>query len=111
MEHRRGDLQNPRLIIAKGGLFLVLGLLASALLLARAHSLAVAALLVIAVWSFCRFYYFAFYVIEHYVDADYRFSGLYDCLRYLARRRHRPAKAAQAAEIDGAAGAEQPAAD
>jgi hypothetical protein len=25
---------------------------------------------------FCRFYYFAFYVIEHYVDPGYRFSGL-----------------------------------
>jgi hypothetical protein len=33
-------------------------------------------LMIIAVWCFCRFYYFAFYVIEHYVDASYRFSGL-----------------------------------
>ena len=32
--------------------------------------------MIIAVWCFCRFYYFAFYVIEHYVGASYRFSGL-----------------------------------
>jgi hypothetical protein len=32
--------------------------------------------MIIAVWCFCRLYYFAFHVIEHYVDASYRFSGL-----------------------------------
>jgi len=31
------------------------------------------ALLVIAVWSFCRFYFFAFYVLEKYVDPTYKF--------------------------------------
>lgn len=29
----------------------------------------------IAVWSFCRLYYFGFYVIERYIDPSYRFSG------------------------------------
>jgi hypothetical protein len=36
-----------------------------------------ALLFLVALWSFCRFYYFALYVIEHYVDPDYRFSGLF----------------------------------
>jgi len=44
-------------------------------------------LLLLAVWSFCRFYYFAFYVIEHYIDPNYRFSGLLSFLRHLLRRR------------------------
>jgi hypothetical protein len=40
----------------------------------------------IAVWCFCRSYYFAFYVIEHYVDPSYRFSGLWSFVRYLLSR-------------------------
>jgi hypothetical protein len=84
------DITNPRLIYAKGFLFLLGGLLASALLLAEQPTLKVAALLAIAVWCFARFYYFAFYVIEHYVDPGYRFAGLWSFVRYLLRRR-RPA--------------------
>jgi hypothetical protein len=80
------DLTNPKLIKLKGILFLVLGLLSSALLLAHAPNLTVALLLVLAIWSFCRFYYFAFYVIEHYVDPGFKFAGLWDFARYLLRR-------------------------
>jgi hypothetical protein len=39
------------------------------------------------VWSFCRFYYFAFYVIEHYVDPSYRFSGLLSFALYLIQKK------------------------
>ncbi len=81
------DLKNPGVIKLKGMLFLFLGFLASALLLALAPSALVAVLLIIAIWSFCRFYYFAFYVIEHYVDSSYRFAGLGDFARYLLRRK------------------------
>ena len=45
-------------------LFLVLGLMAAGSLLALAFSWPVALLLLIALWSFCRWYYFMFYVIE-----------------------------------------------
>jgi hypothetical protein len=55
----------------------------------EAPTLRTAALLAIAVWSFCRFYYFAFYVIEHYVDPSFRFSGLGDFLRYWWTRRRK----------------------
>jgi hypothetical protein len=81
------DITNPRLIYAKGFLFLAGGLLASALLLVEHPTLKVAALLAIAVWCFARFYYFAFYVIQHYVDPGYRFAGLWSFARYLLRRR------------------------
>jgi hypothetical protein len=81
------DLTNPFWIKLKGALFLLLGLAASALLLVEQPSLKVALLLILAVWSFCRCYYFAFYVIEHYVDPTYKFSGLGSFVLYLARRR------------------------
>jgi hypothetical protein len=81
------DLTNPKLIYLKGFLFLLGGLLASVLLLVEAPTLKVALLLVVAVWCFARCYYFAFYVIEHYVDPDYRFAGLWSFVRYLLRRR------------------------
>lgn len=71
-----GDLKNPRLIWLKGWLFLAIGVVASTLLLLEAPSLKVAALLGLAVWAFCRFYYFTFYVIEKYVDPEHRFAGL-----------------------------------
>ena len=45
-------------------------------------------LLVICIWASCRAYYFAFYVIEHYVDPDFRFSGLIDFGKYLMKRDH-----------------------
>ena len=84
------DLTDSRWIKLKGILFLLIGLLASALLLIEHPEIKTVVLLAIAVWCFCRFYYFAFYVIEHYVDPSYRFSGLWSFGRYLlARRRDR----------------------
>lgn len=80
------DITNPMLIYAKGFLFLVTGLLAAALLLLEAPSWRVALLLAIAVWCFARFYYFAFYVIQHYVDPGYRFAGLWSFVRDLRRQ-------------------------
>lgn len=76
------NLKNPRVIWFKGILFVVLGLIASALLLVQLPDLRYGVLLAIAVWSFCRAYYFAFYVIEHYVDSSFRFTGLIDFVRY-----------------------------
>ena len=83
------DLTNPRIIKLKGLLFLLCGLLAGGLLLFDRPDLRTAALLAICVWSFCRCYYFAFYVIEHYVDPSFRFAGLGSFLRYILRKRER----------------------
>lgn len=76
------DLTNPHWIIAKGLLFLFLGLLGGGLLLVQLPSFKVLALLTLTVSSFARFYYFAFYVLQRYVDPSYRFSGLLSLLRY-----------------------------
>ena len=80
------DLKDPRLIYAKGFLFLLTGAIAAALLLAEHFDLRTAALLATSIWCFARFYYFAFYVIEHYVDPTYKFAGLIDFAKYLLRR-------------------------
>jgi hypothetical protein len=85
------DITNPKLIYLKGFLFLLAGLLASLLLVLEHPEPRVVLLLVIAVWCFARFYYFAFYVIEHYVDPGYKFAGLGSFVLYLLRRRRRAA--------------------
>jgi len=81
------DLTNPVWIKVKGILFLFLGLLSAVLLLMEHPTYKTALLLVLAVWCFCRFYYFAFYVIEHYVDPNYRFSGLVSFAYYLVGKK------------------------
>ena len=83
------DLKNPTVIRLKGALFLALGMAAAVLLLAEVTTLKVAVLLALTVWGFCRAYYFAFYVIEHYVDPGFRFSGLLSFAAYLLRKRRR----------------------
>jgi hypothetical protein len=81
------NLTNPKAIWAKGILFCFLGVLASTLLISRTLDTASVMLHVIAIWAFCRCYYFAFYVIEHYVDPSYRFAGLIDFLQYALRKK------------------------
>jgi hypothetical protein len=81
------DLTSARWIKIKGILFLFLGMAAAVLLVLEHPTLKVAALLSLAIWSFCRFYYFAFYVIQHYVDPGYRFAGLGSFLAYLLKRK------------------------
>ncbi len=80
------DITNPDWIKAKGILFLAVGIAAAALLWLEHPTCKVALLLALAVWSLCRCYYCAFYVIEHYVDSSHKFSGLWSFVRYLVRR-------------------------
>ncbi len=81
------DIKSPRLLYAKGALFVLGGIMASGLILAEHPSVKVALLLAIAVWCFARAYYFAFYVVEHYVDPSYKFAGLTSFVSYLLRKR------------------------
>ena len=84
------DIKNPRLLWFKGLLFLLLGVVAAALLWLELPTLRTASLLALSIWAFCRGYYFAFYVIEHYADPGYRFSGLLSVARHLIHKsRHR----------------------
>jgi hypothetical protein len=77
------ELTNPTWIKIKGLLFLFLGLLSATMLFLEHPTRRVLLLLMLVIWCFCRFYYFAFYVIERYVDPNYRFSGLLSLVRYL----------------------------
>jgi hypothetical protein len=81
------DLTDAGWIKFKGVLFLFVGVLASVLLIFEHPEFKTALLLGVAVWCFCRFYYFAFYVIERYVDPAFRFSGLGSFVVYLLKRR------------------------
>lgn len=80
------DLKSEAWIRFKGLLFVFLGTGAVAALLVEFPFPRVALLLAIAIWSFCRAYYFAFYVIGKYLDPSFRFSGLGSALAWLVRR-------------------------
>lgn len=75
---------------AKAAMLLVAGSAAAALLILRSPDLTTAALVAIAIWAFCRAYYFVFYVIERYIDRSYRFSGLLSVVKHLVTSRVKP---------------------
>ena len=83
------DITNPKILKIKGLLFLVLGVISAGLLLWYAPYWEVLLLFSISVWAFSRFYYFAFYVLHHYADPTFRYSGFVDLARYLIGRRRR----------------------
>ena len=82
------DLKSAFLIKSKGILFLLLGLISGGALLADSFAWSKVMLLAICVWAFCRFYYFGFYVLHHYVDPSFHYSGLTDLVKYLIRGRN-----------------------
>jgi hypothetical protein len=81
------DLKSKPWIIAKGGMFFAIAATTAALILLEISSVKLAALLALLVWASCRFYYFLFYVLGHYVDATVRYAGLFDWLRGMKRWR------------------------
>ncbi len=81
------DLTSPRLIKLKGILFLFIALISAAQILCLHADWHTALLLACCIWGSTRFYYFAFYVIEKYVDPSFRFAGLWDFACYLVGRR------------------------
>jgi len=81
-----GDLKESRWMYLKAVLFLAIGITAVFLILLEVGTIRIAVLLALAVWSFCRLYYFMFYVIEKYVDPRYKFAGIFSFLRYLMSR-------------------------
>jgi hypothetical protein len=80
------DLTSAFWIKLKGLLFLVIGIAAAVFIFLDNPNWRTALLLAMTIWSFCRCYYFAFYVIEKYVDPSYKFSGLISFARYMLQR-------------------------
>ena len=81
------DLKNIQLIYLKGILFLLGGLLSATLIVIEQPTVKTLFLLMVSIWCFARCYYFIFYVIQNYVDGDYKFAGLWSFVRYLLRNK------------------------
>lgn len=74
------------MMYVKAALLLGIGTLSALMLFVRDPAVSTAVLLALTIWAFSRVYYFAFYVIERYVDPSFRFSGLFAFAKYLFRR-------------------------
>lgn len=85
-----GDLKDAKWMYLKAVLFLVAGIIAAAALFAETPTLRTVFLIGVVIWSFCRLYYFMFYVVEKYVDPSYRFDSILSFLIYLLRQRRVP---------------------
>jgi len=81
------DITSPKVLKAKGLLFLLLGTFAGLLLLLPQFSWRSLILLLLTIWAFCRAYYFCFYVLHHYADPSFRYAGLWSAVRYLLKSR------------------------
>lgn len=81
------DIKNPAVLKAKGFLFLFLGVLSGGMLLIQIPTLTAFILFVISVWAFCRFYYFAFYVLHNYADPNFKYAGLLSLMRYFLKQK------------------------
>ena len=82
-----GDLKSSKLIYLKGGLFLLILVIATTAIVLETQSWKLALLLALVIWSSARLYYFMFYVIERYVDPSYKFAGIFSFVQYLLRRK------------------------
>ena len=80
------DLTSAKWIYTKGSLLLLISLLSASLIFIQIPRWDILVLLLICLCASCRSYYFAFYVIQNYVDPYYRFSSLFDFTRYLLSR-------------------------
>jgi hypothetical protein len=81
------DLKNSKLMWLKAGLFLLIGIGSMTKLICLCPGWRTVILVLLMVWAFCRLYYFMFYVIQHYVDPSYRFSGLISFVAYVMRKK------------------------
>ena len=80
------DINKVWLLYLKSFLLFLTGFISSILLVLFNFKVKNIVLLLLAIWGFCRAYYFAFYVIQHYVDPNYKFSGLIDFAKYSIKK-------------------------
>lgn len=81
------DIHQPWLLKLKGLLFLLLGILSAIAVLTQTPSYTSFFWYVISIWAFCRFYYFAFYVLHTYADPNFKYSGLWSLIVYLIKKK------------------------
>lgn len=80
------DLKSEKWLWLKGGLFVMVAMLSVFLLAVDFTRSRQFVLLMLAIWASCRAYYFCFYVIEKYIDREYRFAGLVYLPQYMFQR-------------------------
>lgn len=80
------DLKSRTSIIAKGVLFLVMVVICAGLILMESLTFRTGLLVVLLIWASARFYYFLFYVLEHYVDSSLKYSGVLALIREIWSR-------------------------
>ena len=68
--HLFDDIKSTLLLYLKGGLFGLSAIMAGALTVFVENRWHEIVFLVLCVWASCRFYYFFFYVLDHYVGGD-----------------------------------------
>ena len=85
----RRDLRSPTVLRLKGLMFFLIAALASGLLIERLRDWRGIVLLGIALWAACRFYYFLFYVLEHYGGSQHKYAGILDAAARLLPERKR----------------------
>ncbi|HEV7240773.1 MAG TPA: hypothetical protein VGQ36_16155 [Thermoanaerobaculia bacterium] len=79
------DLTSANAMIIKAALLAAVGAMSATLLFLAAPGVRTLLLIVLTVWAFARVYYFAFYVVEKYIDPSFRFSGVGSVVAYLWR--------------------------
>ena len=87
------NLLTPRWMIVKAALFVVIAVIAAAFLVCQSPTWTTALCVGALAWASSRAYYFAFYVIERYVDPSFRFAGLGSAAMWLWRHRSRGERA------------------
>ncbi|MBI4814747.1 MAG: hypothetical protein HY791_00735 [Deltaproteobacteria bacterium] len=88
-----GQTLSPKWIRVKAAMFIAIAVSSTTLLLLERPDLKTAFLLGCTIWGSCRAYYFVFYALEKYVDAEFRYSGLFDLARHSHKRHKRHERA------------------
>ena len=81
------DIKKVWLLYLKAFLLFLTGFISSILLVIYNFNFKTIILLFLAIWGFCRAYYFAFYVIQHYIDPSFKYSGLIDFAKYQIKKK------------------------
>ena len=77
------DLKSNKLIYLKAFLFFLIIIISAGLLILQSQNWQTVILITLLIWASARLYYFMFYVIEKYLDSDYKFASVYSFLKYL----------------------------
>lgn len=87
-----GDLKSRRLMYLKAALFVAIAAACAILLLLQSPNMRTGLLLGLLAWASARAYYFLFYVIQAYIDEDFKYSGIIACLKHLLANKEKRSK-------------------